>query len=289
MGARNAALKIFSIAADDNRVLATLDDQSDRLLPLAETSLIVWMARQSEGSSRLESPVSMESLPWPDRFEPPIAEPGKILCVGRNYVDHAAETGSDLPTEPLIFSKLPTCLIGHGQEIRLPAASRQIDFEAELVVVIGRPAKNVDESQALEYVAGYMCGNDVTARDWQKGKPGRQWLLGKSFDSFAPVGPCFVTADEIPDPQSLSIELRLNGETMQQANTRDMTYSVACLISYLSQVCTLLPGDLIFTGTPAGVGVARDPQVFLRPGDEVEVKIEGIGCLKNHCVDDVAE
>ena len=191
---------------------------------------------------------------------------------------------TNFPSEPLIFSKLPTCLIGHGAEIRLPQVSSQVDFEAELVVVVGRPAKRVAETQALRYVAGYMCGNDVTARDWQKGKPGQQWLLGKSFDTFAPVGPCFVTADEIPDPQSLQVTLRLNDQVMQEATTRDMTYSVAFLVSYISQVCTLLPGDLIFTGTPAGVGVARDPQVFLQPGDTLEVEIEGLGCLRNRCV-----
>jgi 2-keto-4-pentenoate hydratase/2-oxohepta-3-ene-1,7-dioic acid hydratase in catechol pathway len=163
----------------------------------------------------------------------------------------------------------------------LPPGSQQIDFEAELVAVIGRTGRHIAEHEALDHVAGYMCGNDVTARDWQKSKPGGQWLLGKSFDTFAPTGPVFVTADEVNDPQNLCIELRLNGETMQSSNTRYQIFPVAKLVSYVSQVCTLLPGDLIFTGTPGGVGAGRTPPVFLQDGDTVEVEIDGIGCLRN--------
>lgn len=214
-------------------------------------------------------------------LQPPIMRPDKILCIGLNYQDHARETGSALPTEPLVFSKLLTAVCASGQEIELPSVSNQIDYEAELVVVIGRDGRNIPRDEAMQYVAGYTIGCDVTARDWQKGKPGGQWLLGKSFDGFAPLGPWFVTADEVPDPHQLDISLRLNGQVMQQGNTREMIFKIDELISYISQVCTLTVGDLLFTGTPAGVGVARDPQVFLRSGDKIEVEIEGLGKLEN--------
>ncbi len=215
---------------------------------------------------------------------PPIPDPQKIICVGLNYADHARETGATIPSEPLIFNKFPTALRASGQPIELPPVSDRVDYEAELVVVIGRKARNVAEADALDYVGGYTCGHDVSARDWQKGKPGGQWLLGKSFDSFAPCGPELVTPDEIGDPGNLRIQLRLNGRTMQDSSTSQLIFSIAKLVAYISQVCTLLPGDLIYTGTPPGVGVARDPQVFLQPGDITEVEIEGIGILQNPVV-----
>jgi 2-keto-4-pentenoate hydratase/2-oxohepta-3-ene-1,7-dioic acid hydratase in catechol pathway len=283
-------MKVFTIASRAGNLLAAGNMGDGGLVPLHGVDSILDLLTDP---SRDEPPwvtlsklqqTSGDSLQVPQTLQPPISKPSKILCVGRNYVDHAVETGHSPPVEPLVFSKLSTCVIGHGQSIVLPTASQQIDFEAELVVVVGRKARHVSRANALEYVAGYTCGNDVTARDWQKGKPGQQWLLGKSFDTFAPLGPCFVTADEIPDPQSLSIELRLNGQVMQHANTSDMIFPVDFLIAYISNVCTLLPGDLIFTGTPSGVGVARRPQVFLHPGDEIEVEVEGIGCLRNRCV-----
>ena len=212
---------------------------------------------------------------------PPVLNPQKIICVGLNYADHAAETGATVGDEPVIFNKFPTCLRGHQQPIELPAISSQVDYEAELVVVVGKTAKNVQPEQARDYIAGYCCGHDVSARDWQKGKPGKQWLLGKTFDSFAPLGPWLVTADEIQDPHNLGIKLRLNGTTMQDSNTSQLIFKIDFLISYLSQVCTLLPGDLIYTGTPPGVGMARNPPVFMQDGDEVEIEIEGLGTLRN--------
>ena len=212
---------------------------------------------------------------------PPVPKPEKIICVGLNYADHAAESGMRPPREPVIFNKLPTTLRGSGDPIVLPELSQEVDYEAELVVVIGIGGRAVPRDKALAHVAGYMCGNDVSARDWQKGKPGGQWLLGKSFDSFAPIGPALVTADDIPDPQCLDIKLRLNGRVMQQSNTRLMIFSVAELIAYVSRVCTLSPGDLLFTGTPEGVGFTRRPPVFLQAGDRVEVDIERIGSLGN--------
>lgn len=219
-------------------------------------------------------------------FLPPIRKPHKILCVGKNYSEHAKELGGQAPSEPVFFSKLSTTLIGHGAPIVLPRESTKVDYEAELVVVIGKAGRRIPESQALSHVAGYACGHDVSARDWQTGKPSGQWLLGKSFDTFAPLGPAFVTADEVSDVQSLEIEMRLNGRTMQHSNTRHMIFSIPFLIAYVSAVCTLEPGDLIFTGTPEGVGLARTPPVFLQPGDVARVEIERIGVLENPVVAD---
>jgi 2-keto-4-pentenoate hydratase/2-oxohepta-3-ene-1,7-dioic acid hydratase in catechol pathway len=232
---------------------------------------------QAELAQRQGEPLAEE----PPQLLPPVLDPQKIICVGLNYADHAAETGAKVGDEPVIFCKFPTTLIGHRQPIVLPAASTQVDYEAELVVVIGSEARNVSREAAWQHVAGYCCGHDVSARDWQKGKPGGQWLLGKSFDSFAPLGPCLVTRDEVPEPGNLAIELRLNGQTMQNSNTNQLIFRIDYLVSYLSQVCTLLPGDLIYTGTPPGVGMARQPPVFLQPGDEVEVLIEQVGVLSN--------
>lgn len=211
----------------------------------------------------------------------PVLDPQKIICVGLNYADHAAETGATAGEEPVIFCKFPTALCGPEAPIELPPESNEVDYEAELVVVIGKRARRVTREEAREHVAGYACGHDVSARDWQKHKPGKQWLLGKSFDSFAPLGPWLVTRDEIPDPGNLHIELRLNGKVMQSSSTDQLIFPVDYLVSYLSHVCTLLPGDLIYTGTPPGVGVARTPPVFLKPGDVAEVTIEGLGTLCN--------
>jgi len=218
------------------------------------------------------------------RLLPPIPRPEKIICVGLNYADHAKEGGTEPPAEPVIFNKFPTTLRAHGETIVLPAASRQVDFEAELVVVIGTAGHHIPEERAREHVAGYCCGNDVSARDWQKFKSGGQWLLGKSFDTFGPLGPALVTADEIERPDNLHIQLRLNGETMQDSNTSQLIFPIEKLIAYVSGVCTLVPGDLIFTGTPSGVGFARKPPVFLLPGDTIEVEIEKIGTLCNTTV-----
>jgi 2-keto-4-pentenoate hydratase/2-oxohepta-3-ene-1,7-dioic acid hydratase in catechol pathway len=215
------------------------------------------------------------------RLAPIVPNPEKIIGIGKNYADHARETGSSPPSEPVFFCKFSSAILGDGETIVLPRVSSEVDYEAELVAVIGLGGRNIVKADALTHVAGYCCGNDVSARDWQQRKPGGQWLLGKSFDTFAPVGPALVTADEIPDSSALGIQLRLNGQVMQQSNTAQLIFPVAELIAYVSQVCTLSPGDLIFTGTPAGVGFARKPPVFLRPGDLIEVEIEGIGVLRN--------
>ena len=224
------------------------------------------------------------------RLLAPIARPGKVVCVGLNYRDHAAETGAAVPSEPVIFGKFSSSVVGPDANVVLPAVATQVDYEAELVAVIGRRCKQVAADAAVAYIAGYMCGNDVSARDWQKGRPGGQWLLGKTPDTFAPTGPWLTTADEIADPGGLDVTLRLNGTVMQQGNTRDFLFSLGEIIAHITQLVTLEPGDLIFTGTPAGVGVARKPPVFLKAGDAVEVEIAGLGVLSNAIVaaDDIA-
>jgi 2-keto-4-pentenoate hydratase/2-oxohepta-3-ene-1,7-dioic acid hydratase in catechol pathway len=217
------------------------------------------------------------------KIEAPVL-PGAIFCIGLNYRGHAKETGMDLPRYPVVFMKNPGAVTAHNSDIVIPAScleKPEVDYEAELGVVIGRSAKNVSEAEALEYVLGYTCANDVSARRWQKHAGGGQWVRGKSFDTFCPLGPVLVTADEMPDPQGLVIESILNGKTMQQSNTGDMIFSVARLIAFLSQSTTLAPGTLILTGTPEGVGFARKPPVYLMPGDRLQTRIQGIGTLEN--------
>lgn len=209
----------------------------------------------------------------------PAVYPSKIIAIGRNYVDHAIEGGAAPPDAPLIFNKLPNSLSAHGAPIVLPAISTQVDYEAELAVVIGRKAKRVTEAEALDYVFGYSLIDDVSARDLQFGDG--QWTRGKGLDTFAPLGPFITTRDEISDVQALKIEGRLNGEVMQSSNTGKMIFKVAYLVSYLSQGITLEPGDVIATGTPDGVGIFRKPPVLLKAGDVFEVEIEGLGTLRN--------
>jgi 2-keto-4-pentenoate hydratase/2-oxohepta-3-ene-1,7-dioic acid hydratase in catechol pathway len=208
-----------------------------------------------------------------------ITRPGKIVCVGLNYRDHAEEGGLDLPKAPLLFAKWPNTLIGDGEPIVVPPEATQVDYEAELGVVIGSTARRVSEAAALDHVEGYICVNDVTARDMQFGDG--QWTRGKSLDTFCPVGPRLVPREEIADPQKLAIRCILNGEAMQDSSTDQMIFSVAEIIAYVSQIITLEAGDLIATGTPAGVGIFRDPKVLLKEGDEVSVEIEGLGTLTN--------
>src|SRR5450756_859846 len=207
----------------------------------------------------------------------PIPRPGKLLCIGLNYSDHAAEIEMKKPERPILFSKYATCVIGPGDPVVLPTISNQVDYEAELGVVIGKTARKVAVEDALEYVAGYTVFNDVSARDAQLGDG--QWVRGKSFDTFAPMGPALVTRDEVPDPHNLNISLRLNGAVMQDSNTRHLIFDVNQLIAFLSQAITLEPGDVIATGTPSGVGMGRKPPVFLKPGDRMVIEIESVGVL----------
>jgi 2-keto-4-pentenoate hydratase/2-oxohepta-3-ene-1,7-dioic acid hydratase in catechol pathway len=238
-----------------------------------------WPEPQAELSRLVEGATAIREAEV--EFLPPV-KPGKMLAIGRNYLDHAAEGGSPPPSAPLIFMKLPNSLTAHQAPIVLPAISEQVDYEAELGVVIGKPAKRVNESDALAHVFGYTLVNDVSARDLQFGDG--QWIRGKGLDTFAPLGPYITTRDEIADVQSLKIQGRLNGQTMQSSNTSFMIFNVAYLVSYISQGITLEPGDVIATGTPEGVGIFRKPPVLLKPGDVFEVEIEGLGTLRNPVV-----
>ena len=212
----------------------------------------------------------------------PVPRPGKILCIGLNYRDHAAESKMAIPEKPVIFSKFSTCVIAPGEPVVVPSTSQQVDYEAELAVVIGRRAKHVSADSAYDYVLGYTAFNDVSARDFQFADG--QWQRGKSCDTFAPMGQTIVTTDVIKDPHKLSIKLVLNGQTMQDSNTDQLIFGVPALIEFITQSITLEPGDVIATGTPPGVGFARTPPVFLKAGDQMEVLIEGVGGLGNPVV-----
>ncbi len=214
----------------------------------------------------------------------PVPHPQKVICIGLNYADHAKESGVAPPPEPVVFNKFPTAVAAAGDAIVLPRVATAVDYEAELVAVIGIGGRHISKEAALAHVAGYCPGHDVSARDWQLEKPSKQWLLGKTFDTFAPFGPELVTSDEVGDPGQLRIAFRLNGQTLQDSSTRQLIFSVAELIAYISQICTLLPGDVIFTGTPPGVGFARKPPLLLKAGDVAEVEIERLGILRNPVV-----
>ena len=255
----------------------------NRADPAVPACIKALLAQGPEGLARAADalsagpPMAQEEL----KLTAPVPSPEKIFGIGLNYADHAKESGAEPPPEPVLFNKLPTAVSADGQPIMLPRLSREVDYEAELVVVIGVGGRQIPKQQARQHVAAYCCGNDVSARDWQLRKPGGQWLLGKSFDTFAPFGPVLVTADEVPEPGNLKIQTRLNGQVMQDSNTSQLIFPVEELIEYISGVCTLSPGDLIFTGTPPGVGAARQPPVFLQAGDVVEIEIEKLGVLRN--------
>lgn len=210
----------------------------------------------------------------------PIPRPSKIVCVGLNYLDHATEQNMPLPEHPLLFSKATSSVIGPYDDVVLPAESDQVDYEVELAVVIGREATAVAEENAYDYIAGYTVANDVSARDIQFRQ--QQWHQGKSYDTFFPMGPWLVTKDEIADPNMLEVRLTLNGEVLQDSNTDNLIFNVPTLVSRISSIMTLFPGDVISTGTPAGVGVFREPKILLKPGDYMETYVAGIGTLKSH-------
>lgn len=285
---RSLLVKLVSFFSGDRPRIGFLHDEEtfafdelDPSLPTDMKSLLPLLPELTTRFASLPDGARPVTNPTP---RAPIPDPEKVICIGLNYADHAAESGAELPPEPVVFNKFPTTIRAHGENIELPPVSDSVDYEAELVVVIGTEGKNVSEKEALNYVAGYACGHDVSARDWQKGTPAGQWLCGKSFDSFAPVGPALVTSDEIVDPHNLQIKFRLNGEELQNSNTKQLIFNVNQLIAHVSQVCTLKPGDLLFTGTPPGVGAARKPPIFLKPGDVAEVEVERLGVLRNPVV-----
>jgi len=258
----------------------------NRADPRIPPSMRELLAQWPEGLSRAAAAVKAgRALPAAGlKLLAPVPDPQKVICVGLNYADHAKESGAAIPAEPVIFSKFPTAVSAHDALIVLPSVSKCVDYEAELVVVIGRGGRHIPRERALDHVAGYCPGHDVSARDWQMHKSAGQWLLGKTFDTFAPFGPYLTTTDEVPDPNALEIALRLNGQVMQHSSTRQFIFKVQDLVAYISDVFTLTPGDVIFTGTPPGVGFARKPPVYLKPGDVCEVEIEGLGVLRNPVV-----
>lgn len=232
----------------------------------------------SEAGMAILADIDPTTLPvvTPDRIGPCVGGVGKMICIGLNYSDHAAEAGMEVPPEPVIFAKATSAICGPNDAVEIPRGSTKTDWEVELGVVIGTRAKYVDEASALDHVAGYCVVNDVSERDFQTQRAG-QWVKGKSHDTFAPIGPWLVTRDEVPDPQALSMYLDLNGKRMQSGSTATMVYGVAHVLSYLSHFMTLEPGDIISTGTPPGVGMGQDPQVFLKPGDQMILGVEGLG------------
>lgn len=226
-----------------------------------------------------------EALPLVEgtpRIGPCVGQVGKFIGIGLNYADHAAEAGLQVPPEPIVFSKFTSCICGPDDSILIPRGSEKTDWEVELGIVIGRPARYITEDQAMDHVAGFCVVNDVSERAFQNERAG-QWCKGKGCDHFGPIGPWLVTADEVADPQALRLWLRLNGQTMQDGSTATMVYGVRFLVAYLSQFCTLQPGDIIATGTPPGVGMGLKPPRFLRAGDVVELGIEGLGQQRQIC------
>ncbi|KAM4576666.1 fumarylacetoacetate hydrolase domain-containing protein 2A isoform 1-T2 [Odontesthes bonariensis] len=214
----------------------------------------------------------------------PILAPEKVVCVGMNYRDHCLEQNAPIPDEPIIFSKFPSAITGPYDDITLPSESQEVDWEVELAFVIGRRGKRIKEEEALSYVAGFTVANDVSARDWQMKRNGKQWLLGKTFDSFCPLGPALVTTDAVNDPHNLGIRCLVNGDAVQSSNTDQMIFKTAALVAWVSKFVTLTPGDVFLTGTPPGVGMFRNPPAFLKKGDVVECQIDQLGSIINRVV-----
>ena len=238
----------------------------------------------SEGLKRLKSWLSVHQDKCPPvgddiRLGSPICRPSKIVCVGLNYAKHAQESGMEVPSEPVLFFKASSAIIGPNDDVILPKNSKKSDWEVELAIVIGANASYVSEENAMDHVAGYVLHNDISEREYQLERLG-QWVKGKSCDTFAPLGPFLATTDEIEDPHNLNMWLKLNGKTMQDSNTSDLIFGIPKLVSYISEFMTLLPGDVISTGTPFGVGLGLDPQMFLKGGDEMELGIEGLGVAR---------
>jgi 2-keto-4-pentenoate hydratase/2-oxohepta-3-ene-1,7-dioic acid hydratase in catechol pathway len=247
--------------------------EDGKVVPMGP-SLVDWLAFGTQGIAT-GTPRPLAEV----KLLAPVPRPGKIICVGLNYRDHAKETGKAVPTEPILFPKFANSVVGPGAEVLVPPEADEIDYEAELAVVIGRRASRVAVADALDHVAGYACANDVSSRSLQF-RTG-QWLTGKAIDTFLPLGPYLVTADEVPDPQALGIRCLVNDEPRQDSSTSEMVFGVAELVSYTSRTLTLEPGDLLVTGTPAGVGMAADPPRYLRAGDSMRVEIDGLGELEN--------
>jgi 2-keto-4-pentenoate hydratase/2-oxohepta-3-ene-1,7-dioic acid hydratase in catechol pathway len=271
--------RVGVLVADGIVDLATADARMPRTMLelLARGDAALDAARAATASAKSRVPLASVTL------EAPVPRPGKALAIGLNYRDHAAEGGQEIPKRPVVFTKVSTCITGPGKPIHKPRASDAVDWEGELCFVIGKGGRRIAAEGALSHVAGYMCGNDVSVRDWQFHSP--TWMMGKGFDTHGPTGPWLVTADEV-DASNLNITTTVNGVTKQSSNTKHLIFDVPAIIEYLSTAFTLEPGDVVFTGTPAGVGVSRKPPEFLKAGDVVRVEIDGLGALENPVVDD---
>lgn len=286
-------MQLVSFIDQGQTRLGALVDGGERIVDLNRadaaipSDILAFLAGGAEAHQRAVQAVADAS---PDatvergsvRMLAPVPRPGKIMCIGLNYRDHAAESNVELPAYPTVFAKYGNTITAPGDDIVLPAISAEVDYEGELAVVIGQRCHTVSEAEALSVVAGYMAFNDVSARDYQLRTS--QWTIGKTFDTFAPCGPALVTADEVPDPHALDIRVSIGGEVLQSSNTRHLIFNIPHLIAYISSVMTLEPGDIIATGTPAGVGFARTPPRFLQPGDVVRVEIQHLGALENPVV-----
>ena len=268
-------MKILSFTVDKHKQVGILD--GDKIYQASWQDGVIGLIQRGITPNRTSNHYTLDEV---EILAPLI--PGKIVAVGRNYAEHAAELGNEVPAEPLLFAKYPSSVIGQGDAIRWNTdLTQQVDWEGELAVIIGKQAHNVSEKDAYNYVYGYTIANDVSARDLQNSDG--QWARAKGMDTFCPLGPWIVTCDEIPDPHNLTITTLVNGEQMQHSNTGMMIYKIPQLIAYCSKAFTLFPGDILLTGTPSGVGKGMKPPRFLAPGDAVTVQIEGIGELKNHC------
>ncbi len=275
-------MKLLMILVEGTPKIGILKNNRVMVLRGAPASLDALIQQHQNLLPQLAEVTNTLSLSYADaQILAPLTRPGKIICIGLNYADHAAEQDiAKAPEHPLLFAKFNTSIIGPDEAIRWPAdVTNDIDYEAELAVIISKEAKNVSVADAMDYVFGYTIINDVTARDIQNSD--KQWIRGKSFDTFCPMGPVIVTMNEIQDPHNLGISLRLNGKTMQASNTSNLIHKIPHLIEYISRTSTLMPGDIISTGTPSGVGAYQQPPVWLRSGDTVEVEIEAIGVLRN--------
>lgn len=284
-------MKLVRYETGSGAALGALDAAGTNIIPISDavgtTSMSALLAQGEAGLEKVRAAVNVGSGKVPlesAKLVAPIGDPQKVLCIGQNYKDHCEEQNQPLPERAILFAKFASSLNDPDGVIKLHKLTTQVDYEAELAVVIGGPGGGgygISEEDAMNHVAGYLCANDVSARDIQLHPAERQWIKGKAPDGFFPIGPYLVTADEIADPHDLDISLTLNGETRQSSNTSNLIFKIPYLISHLSQTMTLVPGDIISTGTPGGVGMYSNPQVFLKPGDTVSVTISGLGTLTN--------
>lgn len=277
-------MKLLRYGAPGAEKPGLLDDEGKIRDLSGEVDDIAGAALSPEGLARLAA-IDPARLPVveADRIGPCVARVGNFIAIGLNYSDHAAETGATVPPEPVVFSKAPSCIVGPDDDVEIPRGSKKTDWEVELGIVIGSRAKYVDEADAFDHVAGYCVVNDVSEREFQIEHHG-QWVKGKSHETFGPIGPWLVTKDEVPDPANLGMWLEVNGERRQDGSTATMVYKPAFLVAYLSRFMTLMPGDIITTGTPPGVGMGMNPQVFLKPGDVMRLSIDGLGEQRQTCV-----